>query len=222
MDTEWPSFLEPPPSPPPRPLGTRIGIGIAASMGVWFVVDQLTAFVNGYVVAIVMLVIAAVVLFKTKSNQRSQQFWVIAILGACAAGWVLLVFLFSFFNIWLFLALTAMLAIVVFFKDQQQRRRQHWLDTGCCGRCGYDLRATPERCPECGRESSLDEPTWRKLRREWGNIKPVDEMEPSMVESAPEPVPVPKVPTILRTPDFHEGPIPLEGNSNDEIRMTNQ
>ncbi len=45
------------------------------------------------------------------------------------------------------LALSAGITLIVWYSA---RRHRH--GPGCCPKCGYDLRATPDRCPECGRK----------------------------------------------------------------------
>jgi hypothetical protein len=36
----------------------------------------------------------------------------------------------------------------------QNRQSERWLRAGRCAGCGYDLRATPGRCPECGKSAA--------------------------------------------------------------------
>ena len=47
-----------------------------------------------------------------------------------------------------FVALLLLTAPVLYLN--KRRTIRHREQTGLCGHCGYDLRATAERCPECG------------------------------------------------------------------------
>jgi hypothetical protein len=48
---------------------------------------------------------------------------------------------------WVVIAVTAAPTVPVLVGSIRRRR---WLRRGKCGRCGYDLRESPARCPECG------------------------------------------------------------------------
>jgi hypothetical protein len=52
---------------------------------------------------------------------------------------------------WFAVAMFAVLPSVMMTRLVRKRRR---LSGRCCSNCGYDLRATPDRCPECGCEAS--------------------------------------------------------------------
>jgi hypothetical protein len=48
---------------------------------------------------------------------------------------------------WVFVVVTAILPGAMLVRHRKIRRRAR---TGQCIDCGYDLRASPDRCPECG------------------------------------------------------------------------
>ena len=51
---------------------------------------------------------------------------------------------------WMIASASAVLPALWLVGARRRRRTRERLALGLCARCGYDLRATPGRCPECG------------------------------------------------------------------------
>jgi predicted amidophosphoribosyltransferase len=49
---------------------------------------------------------------------------------------------------WLLMILLGVMPVWWFVRWRRERKRAR---EGLCAACGYDLRATAQRCPECGR-----------------------------------------------------------------------
>jgi hypothetical protein len=53
--------------------------------------------------------------------------------------------------IWFVAVLFALLPMRAAFLMVRSTRRRRRVAKGCCENCGYDLRGSSDRCPECGR-----------------------------------------------------------------------
>ncbi len=88
-------------------------------------------------------------------------FWAAVLLGIWA--WMVL---FLWVPWWAYpvfagLGLAALAAYV--YASWRATERIDRLREGCCPACGYDLRASPDRCPECG--AGIPVPLTRDMRR---------------------------------------------------------
>ncbi len=130
--------------------------------------------------------------FAALENEQARNlfFNAIIVLAAIAIAWIIAVIILSSAGCVATFLFTAALAGIVFYKQQKANRREEWIATGHCAACGYDLRATPTKCPECGRDATQDEPPWRRLRRHY-DAKPIQFGEKPSRPEIPLPGPIP-------------------------------
>jgi hypothetical protein len=99
-------------------------------------------------------VVKAINRLRIKLLKRSRWFWVVcfgmtasAVVAALAAWrWAPSLNPFVTFYVPMFIS------IPILFRLNEKPRKAAWLAYNLCPACGYNLTATPDRCPECGRE----------------------------------------------------------------------
>jgi len=70
-----------------------------------------------------------------------------------------------YFPHWAVIVVVLPLASFAIWRTASRLRRKPGFDQLKCGACGYDLRATPDRCPECGEVPAARPPHNQPMQR---------------------------------------------------------
>jgi hypothetical protein len=140
---------------------TLVSVAMCLATIVWIIAGYCTHFAWVHADHVTTITLAsgeqrsATTWYRLETKQRRIRLWWIdpnpvVSLDRTMNGWDLEVRVLLDRPVWNLLLLTIATAIMPTLALRRIMQRKRRTRTNHCARCGYDLRASPERCPECG------------------------------------------------------------------------
>jgi len=137
---------------------TIVYLAVAAAVGIIITAANYDGALSVWVVVACVVGLGVIASIVTRGSQPLNPVAVVAMLALAVTGVLLVAYMLQGIGpLGAFgLAAALGLAILVLMPFDRKRLRDNRELAGQCTECGYDLRESPERCPECGASIPVD------------------------------------------------------------------